>query len=202
MTFSVFAEGLGKLDIKSIPTEQVNPDTVEIDEVSALEILLMDKKLQFVYHNILSRQLQFALGEHIVYMGAGASGRMEYMDASECPPTFGISNDRVIALMAGGLIAMTKAVENAKDSKENGVKGLQDINFNEKDVLVGIAASSRTPYVVGSMEYAKNLGSVTVSITCNEDLSSPINSISNYPIGICAGPEVITGSTRMEAGTV
>lgn len=211
---STSAKNFGKSNIKAIPTEQINPDTVKIDEANTLEMLQMinheDKKvaeciskhLEQIASAIDAISEKFAAGGRIVYIGAGTSGRMGFMDASECPPTFGISNDRVVALMAGGLTAMTKSIDGAEDSREGGVRDLQNIDFNYGDVLIGIAASGQTPYVIGGLEYAKSLGSVTVSITCNEDLSSPINSIVDYPIGIYAGPEVVAGSTRMKAGTL
>ncbi len=200
--------------INSLPTEQSNPDTVNIDEVSTLEMLKMinnedqkvavcvSKHLEQIAVAVDAISEKFAAGGRIVYVGAGTSGRVGFMDSAECPPTFGIPKDRVISLMAGGIDAIATAIENAEDSKESGVNDLKNINFSENDILVGIAASGRTPYVIGAAEYAKSLGSITVSISCNEDLSSPLNSIVHYPIGIYAGPEVITGSTHMKAGTV
>ena len=202
------------MKITALPTEQRNADTVKLDEVSTLEMLEMvnreDQKVALCIAKHLDKIAaavdaaaeQFAAGGRIVYCGAGTSGRLGFMDSSECPPTFGVGKERVISLMAGGFAAISQAVEDAEDRKELGVKDLQDIAFNKKDVLVGIAASGRTPYVIGAIEYAKSLGAVTVSITCNEDPESPINSLVDYPIGIYAGPEALTGSTRMKAGTV
>ena len=124
------------------------------------------------------------------------------MDASEIPPTYSVEPGRFVALMAGGAAAFSQAVEGAEDNAEQGAQDLRDINFSQKDVFVGLAASGRTPYVIGAAKYAKSLNAVTVSITCNEDAKSPLNSVVDFPIGVFAGPEAITGSTRMKAGTV
>lgn len=200
--------------MRSLPTEQRNPDTVKIDEVSTKEMLQMinneDKKVAYCVEKHLDAIAAavdaaaecFANGGRIVYCGAGTSGRMGFMDSVECTPTYGIPAGRVISLIAGGTAAMGAAVENAEDKREMGEKDLRDIGFSKSDVFVGIAASGRTPYVIGALEYATGLGSTTISVTCNEDLSSPLNSGAQYPIGIYAGPEAITGSTRMKAGTV
>ena len=200
--------------ITALPTEQRNADTVKIDEVSTLEMMQMinkeDQKVALCVQRHLTEVAaavdaaaeKFADGGRIVYCGAGTSGRMGFMDSSECPPTYGVDKGRVVSLMAGGLVAIGQAVEDAEDHKEFGVKDLQDIGFCKNDVLVALAASGRTPYVIGAVEYAKSIGAVTISVTCNEDPKSPINRLVDYPISIYAGPEAITGSTRMKAGTV
>lgn len=202
------------MDTKSLPTEQRNQDTVRIDEVSTVEMLRMinneDKKVACCVESRLDEIAaaidamaeKFAAGGRIVYCGAGTSGRMGFMDSAECPPTYGIPKERVVSLLAGGNTAISQAKEDAEDHPELGVSDMKGINFTKDDVLVGLAASGRTPYVIGALEYAKELGAVTVSITCNESPSCPINSMVDYPIGIYAGPEAITGSTRMKAGTV
>lgn len=202
------------MDLKKLPTEQRNPDTVSIDEVSTLEMLRMinneDKKVAHCVEAHLPQIAaaidavaeKFIAGGRIVYCGAGTSGRMGFMDSAECPPTYGVPKDRVVSLMAGGKDAVSQAKEDAEDHPEYGVEDMKGISFTEKDVLVGLAASGRTPYVIGAMEYARALGAVTVSVTCNEDLASPVNRLADYPIGIYAGAEAITGSTRMKAGTV
>jgi len=206
--------GETNMNLNTIPTENRNPNTTNIDEATTLEMLQMinneDKKAALAVEKHIGKIAaaadaiaeKYEKGGRIVYIGAGTSGRIGFMDSSECPPTYNVPEGRVVALMAGGLAAISKAVEGAEDNKELGVKDLQDIHFTKNDVLIGLAASGRTPYVIGAAEYAKSLGATTVSITCNEDLTSPLNSIADYPIGIYAGPEAITGSTRMKAGTV
>lgn len=201
-------------ELKSLPTEQRNPDTINIDELDTLDMLKLinneDKKVAFCVEKHLDKiakavdavSERFAAGGRIIYCGAGTSGRMGFMDSAECPPTFGIDNDRVVSLIAGGSDAMLTAKEGAEDSPELCVEDLKAINFSKADVLVGIAASGRTPYVEGGLKYAKLLGAVTVSVTCNESEDCVINQLADYPIGIYAGPEAITGSTRMKAGTV
>jgi len=202
------------MNIQAIPTEARNPATLKIDEVSTMEMLQMlndedkkaaqavEKHLQQIAAAADAMVEKFAAGGRIVYSGAGTSGRIGFMDASEIPPTYNVPQGRVIALMAGGTAAFAQAVEGAEDDAAQGAKDLQDIGFSPDDVFVGLAASGRTPYVIGGAEYAKDLGAVTVSITCNQDIGSPLNSVVDFPIGVYAGPEAITGSTRMKAGTV
>ncbi len=202
------------MNIKALPTEQRNPDTVRIDEVSTLEMLQMinneDKKVACCVEAHLPQIAaaidavteKFIAGGRIVYCGAGTSGRMGFMDSAECPPTYGVPKERVVSLMAGGISAVSQAKEDAEDHPELAVEDMKAIGFTGGDVLVGLAASGRTPYVAGAMEYAKSLGAVTVSVTCNEDLTCPVNCLADYPIGVYAGAEAITGSTRMKAGTV
>jgi N-acetylmuramic acid 6-phosphate etherase len=139
------------------------------------------------------------MGGRLFYIGAGTSGRLGIVDASECPPTFGIPHDWVIGLIAGGDSAIRKAVEFAEDDKEQAWKDLEAYNINELDVLVGIAASGRTPYVVGSLQKAQEKGIFTGSITCNPD--SEVAKYANVAIEVIVGAEFVTGSTRMKAGT-
>lgn len=202
------------MSLKSLPTEQRNKNTLNIDEVGTYEMLKMinseDEKvapavgahLEDIAAAVDAATQKYASGGRIVYCGAGTSGRIGLMDASECPPTYGVPKESVVALMAGGSVAVGQAVESMEDKKEYGERDLREISFNKNDVLVGIAASGRTPYVIGAMEYAKSLGALTVSVTCNDDRDCPINALADYPIGIYPGPEAITGSTRMKAGTV
>jgi len=202
------------LNLNAIPTEERNPDTLRIDEASTLEMLQMlnneDKKAAIAVEKYLPQIAKcadaiaekYAAGGRIIYAGAGTSGRIGFMDASEIPPTYSVEPGRFVALMAGGAAAFSQAVEGAEDNAEQGAQDLRDINFSQKDVFVGLAASGRTPYVIGAAKYAKSLNAVTVSITCNEDAKSPLNSVVDFPIGVFAGPEAITGSTRMKAGTV
>lgn len=138
-------------------------------------------------------------GGRLFYIGAGTSGRLGVLDASECPPTYGVDDDLVIGLIAGGDIALRKAVENAEDDTTLAWKDLQKFHMNEEDVLVGIAASGTTPYVIGGVKKARQNNIVTGCITCNEN--SPLSLEVDYPIELVVGPEFVTGSTRMKAGT-
>jgi N-acetylmuramic acid 6-phosphate etherase len=138
-------------------------------------------------------------GGRLFYIGAGTSGRLGVLDASECPPTYGVSDDWVIGIIAGGDIALRKAVENAEDDTTLAWKDLNEFNINENDVLVGIAASGTTPYVLGGVKKAKENNIVTGCITCNEN--SALSLEVDYPIELIVGPEFVTGSTRMKAGT-
>jgi N-acetylmuramic acid 6-phosphate etherase len=142
---------------------------------------------------------QIEKGGRLFYIGAGTSGRLGVLDASECPPTFGVSDDVVIGLIAGGDVALRKAVENAEDNSTQAWKDLQEFNINEKDVLIGIAASGTTPYVIGGLEDAEKHGLITGCITNNRN--SPLARAAKYPIEIEVGPEFVTGSTRMKSGT-
>ncbi|MHA7059015.1 N-acetylmuramic acid 6-phosphate etherase [Aquimarina sp. M1] len=138
-------------------------------------------------------------GGRIFYMGAGTSGRLGVVDASECPPTFGVSYDLVIGLIAGGDPAIRKAVEFAEDSTEQGWKDLTTYQISEKDVVIGIAASGTTPYVIGALKKCNESNIITGCITCNE--GSPLETTAQYPIVVTVGPEFVTGSSRMKAGT-
>ena len=138
-------------------------------------------------------------GGRLFYIGAGTSGRLGILDASECPPTFGVEDDLVIGLIAGGDKAIRKAVEDAEDSTEQSWEDLQEYNFSNRDVLVGIAASGTTPYVISGIKNAKKIGAVTGCITMNP--GSPLEKETEYPITVVVGPEYVTGSSRMKAGT-
>lgn len=138
-------------------------------------------------------------GGRLLYIGAGTSGRLGILDASECPPTFGVSPDLIIGIIAGGNKAITDAVEFAEDDTEQGFKDLQKHNLCDKDVVIGIAASGTTPYVIGALQKCNNIGIITGSICCNID--SPISKIAKYSVEVIVGPEFITGSTRMKSGT-
>ena len=199
------------VELKKIATEQRNPNTMNIDTLSTLDMirlinqedhrvaeavsLVTDKIAQAV--DLIADRL--AKGGRLIYCGAGTSGRLGILDAVECPPTYSTDPEMVQALMAGGYPAIFKAVEGAEDSKELGVQDMKNINFASGDVLVGIAASGRTPYVLGCMEYAKELGAPTVSVTCCP--GSVLDNFADIGIAPCPGPEVITGSTRMKSGT-
>ena len=138
-------------------------------------------------------------GGRLFYIGAGTSGRLGVLDASECPPTFGVSHDKIIGLIAGGDIAIRKAVENAEDDEKQAILDLQSYNISNYDVVIGIAASGTTPYVLGGLKKCNSLHITTGSITCNE--ASPIALEAQYPITPIVGPEFVTGSSRMKAGT-
>jgi N-acetylmuramic acid 6-phosphate etherase len=138
-------------------------------------------------------------GGRLFYLGAGTSGRLGIVDASECPPTFGVPHGLVIGLIAGGDAAIRKAVEFAEDDKEQGWKDLQECNITEKDVVVGIAASGTTPYVIGALQRCRREGIITGSICCNP--GAPLSDEADFPIEVVVGPEFITGSTRMKSGT-
>ena len=138
-------------------------------------------------------------GGRLFYIGAGTSGRLGIVDASECPPTFGVSHDLVIGLIAGGDSAIRKAVEFAEDSVEQGWEDLKSFNISSKDVVVGIAASGTTPYVIGALEKCNEHKIITGCITCNDN--SPLAKTAKYPIIVIVGPEFVTGSSRMKAGT-
>ena len=138
-------------------------------------------------------------GGRLFYIGAGTSGRLGLVDASECPPTFGVPNDLVIGIIAGGHQAMFQAVENAEDDMEQAWKDLMDYNISSQDIVVGIAASGTTPYVIGGLQTCRQNQITTGSISCN--LNSPVSQHADFPIAVVVGPEFITGSTRMKSGT-
>lgn len=138
-------------------------------------------------------------GGRLFYIGAGTSGRLGIVDASECPPTFGVPHDLVIGLIAGGDTAIRKAVEFAEDSENQGIEDLQKENISEKDIVIGIAASGTTPYVIGALKHCNENNIATGCITCNDE--SPIATTAKFPVVVIVGPEFITGSSRMKAGT-
>ena len=197
--------------LSTLITEQRNPNSMNVDSLSALEIVRLmneeDKQVPVTIEKCLPQIAQavecivaaFQQGGRLVYIGAGTSGRLGVLDASECPPTFGVSPEMVKGIIAGGERALRHPIEGAEDSKKQAVVDLQTIQFSSKDVLVGIAASGRTPYVIGALEYAKRLGSVTVSIASNPN--SAMANIVDIAIDTVVGPEVLTGSSRLKSGT-
>jgi N-acetylmuramic acid 6-phosphate etherase len=166
------------------------------DQKVTSAVKLVIPKIEKLVDQIVIRMVD---GGRLFYIGAGTSGRLGIVDASECPPTFGVSDGLVIGLIAGGDQAIRKAVEHAEDNPEQGWQDLQAFNISEKDTLIGIAASGKTPYVVGAVKQASQFGILTGAITCNEQ--TPLASASKHPIEVLVGPEFITGSTRMKAGT-
>ena len=197
--------------LSTLITEQRNPNSMNVDCLSALEIVQLmneeDKQVPLAIEKCLPQIAQaverivaaFQQGGRLVYIGAGTSGRLGVLDASECPPTFGVSPEMVKGIIAGGERALRHPIEGAEDSKAQAVVDLQAIQFSSKDVLVGIAASGRTPYVIGALEYAKSLGSVMVSIASNPN--SAMANIVDIAIDTVVGPEVLTGSSRLKSGT-
>jgi N-acetylmuramic acid 6-phosphate etherase len=183
----------------------------DLDEMSTLELLTNinkeDKQVPLIIEQSLLKieklidvaSPKINKGGRLFYIGAGTSGRLGIVDASECPPTFGVDDNIVIGLIAGGDSAIRKAVEFAEDDFDLGFKDLQEYNINEKDVVVGIAASGTTPYVVGALTKCQEQGILTSCIVCNTE--SPLSLVADYPIEIIVGPEFITGSTRMKSGT-
>ncbi|WP_240222616.1 N-acetylmuramic acid 6-phosphate etherase [Rheinheimera hassiensis] len=200
---------LQQLDAMS--SEARNPDSWDIDLLSSLEIVKrINAEDQTVAQSIASCLEQvaavadriveaFDAGGRLVYLGAGTSGRLGILDAVECPPTYSVPSTQVIALIAGGNGAVYKAVEGAEDNPQLAVEDLQGIKLQPNDILVGIAASGRTPYVLGGLAYARSIGCFTAAISCNAN--APVLSAADIGIGAVVGPEVVTGSTRMKAGT-
>ncbi|WP_045461457.1 N-acetylmuramic acid 6-phosphate etherase [Vibrio hyugaensis] len=200
-----------KIDLSRLVTESRNPASAEIDTLSTIEMLQVinqeDQKVAIAVQAVLPQIAQtvdaitaaFANGGRLIYMGAGTSGRLGILDASECPPTYGTHPDMVIGLIAGGHQAILKAVENAEDNAQMGQDDLKTLNLTQHDVVVGIAASGRTPYVLGGLEYAKSVGATTASIACNPACAmAEAADIAILPV---VGAEVVTGSSRMKAGT-
>ncbi|HIH0818508.1 TPA: N-acetylmuramic acid 6-phosphate etherase [Vibrio cholerae] len=199
------------IDLTRLVTESRNPASEQIDTLSTLDMLQVinqqDQLVALAVEQTLPQVAQaveaitaaFAQGGRLIYMGAGTSGRLGILDASECPPTYGSKPEQVIGLIAGGHTAILKAVENAEDNRELGQSDLKSLNLNEKDVLVGIAASGRTPYVIAGMEYARSVGATVVSLACNP--GCPMEAYADIVITPVVGAEVVTGSSRMKAGT-
>lgn len=199
------------IDLAKLTTESRNEDTLNIDKVSTLDMVKIinneDKKVASAVEAELPKIAEaideivkgMHKGGRLIYIGAGTSGRLGILDASECPPTYGVSEDLVQGVIAGGKEAIFRAKEGAEDSKELAVEDLKNRNLNENDVVVGLAASGRTPYVIGALEYANEIGAVTVSITCNKD--SEVSKVAKISIAPVVGAEVVTGSTRLKSGT-
>ncbi|BBT19865.1 MULTISPECIES: N-acetylmuramic acid 6-phosphate etherase [Aeromonas] len=199
------------IDLSSMITETRNPASVEIDQLPTLEMLRVinqeDQQVALAVSQLLPEITRavdaiaaaFGKGGRLVYIGAGTSGRLGILDASECPPTYGVSAEQVVGLIAGGHKAILQAVENAEDDAELGAQDLKNIQFCANDVLVGIAASGRTPYVLGAMAHARAVGATVCSISCNP--GSPLAQAADISMVAVVGPEIVTGSSRMKAGT-
>lgn len=192
-------------------TEQINPHTEQIDRLSTLEIVAhinredmtvsqsVQKALPEIVMAIDGMTEHLSQGGRVIYLGAGTSGRLGLLDAVECVPTFGIPPDLFQAIIAGGAKAISQAVEGAEDQVESGKNDLLNARLSPQDVVIGIAASGRTPYVVGGVRHAKSIGALTIGLACNSP--APLLDAVDIPIAVPVGPEVITGSTRMKAGT-
>lgn len=198
-------------ELEQLVSEERNPRTMGIDLMATPEIVAtinaedrlvpeaVGKTLPQVAQAVDRIVTAFGMGGRLIYIGAGTSGRLGVLDASECPPTFGVPPTMVVGVIAGGLGALVSAVEGAEDSGEGGAADLRAIDLSNRDVVVGIAVSGRTPYVIGALNYAKSLGAVTVGLTCNP--ASVIAGLADISIAPLVGPEVVTGSTRLKSGT-
>lgn len=199
------------IDIKKISTESRLENSYNIDQMETIDILKtinnedktvpvsVEQAIQQIVPLVDKIVSAIENGGRLIYMGAGTSGRIGLLDAVECPPTYGVSDETIMCLLAGGKNAFSKAVEGAEDSKELAVQDLKEANLTENDVVVGIAASGRTPYVIGGIEYAKSVGCITGCIVNAK--ASVLASIVDYPVEAVTGSEVISGSTRMKSGT-
>ena len=199
------------LNLKNMSTETRNQNTMNLDIMTPLEVVTVmnqeDAKVPEAIKPALPNIAQcvtwaissIEAGGRIIYMGAGTSGRLGVLDAVECPPTFGVAPEVVVGLIAGGEKAFVKAVEGAEDSRELGRQDLVDINLEARDIVIGIAASGRTPYVLGGLAYAKEVGCHTVGISCNP--GSAVGAAAELAIEVVPGPECLTGSTRLKSGT-
>ena len=199
------------VDLTKIMTEKRNERTMNLDSMSPLEIITImndeDERAVLAVKEVLP-QIATAIqwttqslrdGGRLIYMGAGTSGRLGVLDAVECRPTFGVSPDVIIGIMAGGEKAFMKAVEGAEDSKTLGQEDLEKLNLKKNDIVIGIAASGRTPYVIHAIRYARKVGAKTVIIACNRN--SEMSKEADLSIEPATGPEVLTGSTRLKAGS-
>jgi len=198
-------------ELSSLVTESRNSDSYDIDIMETSEIaklfnnedkkvaLAVEKEIPFITQAVELVTRAFKIGGRLIYAGAGTSGRLGVLDAAECPPTFGVEVGMVTGLIAGGYKALTVAVEGFEDHKENGAKDIAEVNVSDKDVVCGIAASRRTPYVIGALEEAKKRGAKTITVVCNprEHLQYDVD------VAICPvpGPEIIMGSTRLKSAT-
>ncbi|MGF1867466.1 N-acetylmuramic acid 6-phosphate etherase [Enterovibrio norvegicus] len=200
-----------KIDLTRLVTESRNAASAHIDTLSTLDMLkvinqedqkvalAVETQLPNIVRSVDAITYAFANQGRLIYMGAGTSGRLGILDASECPPTYGTKPEMVVGLIAGGHPAILKAVENAEDNAELGQRNLEELVLTSNDIVVGIAASGRTPYVLGGMRYAKTVGATVVAIACNPQC--PMVEEADIAITPIVGPEVVTGSSRMKAGT-
>jgi len=200
-----------KIMLEKLATERRNQRTMELDDMTVEEILtVMNEEDQSVagvirqeipvIKQVVAQVIQsFQAGGRLIYIGAGTSGRLGVLDAAECVPTFGVSPKMVVGLIAGGERALIKAVEGAEDSKTLAIEDLRALKVNANDTVIGIAASGRTPYVIGGLDYAREIGAATAALSCNKD--AIISQHADFRMEVETGPEVLTGSTRLKAGT-
>jgi N-acetylmuramic acid 6-phosphate etherase len=194
-----------------LTTEQNNPESVSIDQMDPIQIAMLmnreDLKVVAAVERVLpdiARAIEIVTervqaGGRLIYIGAGTSGRLGVLDASECPPTFNTPPALVVGLIAGGHRALTNAIEGAEDNRQAGEEDLRGVELDAKDVVCGIATSGRTPYVLGGLAYARSLGAATLGVTCNA--VSELSEVSDVLIAPVVGPEILSGSTRLKAGT-
>ncbi|MEJ5114805.1 N-acetylmuramic acid 6-phosphate etherase [Erwinia billingiae] len=199
------------MDLGALVSETRNPETMDLDNLSTLEMVTKFNQqdatvaeavrltLPDVAKAVDAAAASLSAGGRLIYLGAGTSGRLGVLDASECPPTFGVPHGLVIGLIAGGPGALLKAVEGAEDNAQLGVSDLKALELKPQDMVVGIAASGRTPYVIGALQYARQLGCHTAAVSCNP--ASPIAHEAEIAISPVVGPEALTGSTRLKSGT-
>lgn len=199
------------IELNQIRTERRNPKTEHIDQLSTYDMVKLMNQEDHQVPDAVGRELEhiaqavdaiyeaLSTGGRLIYTGCGTSGRLGILDAVECPPTYSTDPDLVVGLIAGGVPAIFRAAEGAEDDRSQGAADLKEIQFSPKDILVGIAASGRTPYVLGAVEYARSLGARTVAVSCCP--GSQLDRAADIGIAVDVGPEVVTGSTRMKSGT-
>lgn len=197
--------------LDTLKTENRNKRTMTLDQLSVKEMAQImneedrsvaesvEKELPVIEAAVTAITQAFQKGGRLIYIGAGTSGRLGVLDAAECVPTFSVEPELVVGVIAGGEKAMTEAIEGAEDSKELAKEDLQKLTLTDKDAVVGIAASGRTPYVIGALEYAGEVGATTIALSCNKQ--AKISAYATHAIEVETGPEVLTGSTRLKAGT-
>jgi N-acetylmuramic acid 6-phosphate etherase len=197
--------------MQHLTTEQCNSESAQLDQMNSLEIVQLMNRQDHRVVEAVAQQAEViaktvdAIVEHIreggrlVYIGAGTSGRLGVLDASECPPTFNTRPEMVVGVIAGGLPALTTAIEGAEDHGDSAIRDLERINLGNKDVLIGIATSGRTPYVIAGLEYAEKVGALPIGLCCNQ--GSEMERVARWVIAVVVGPEILSGSTRLKAGT-
>jgi N-acetylmuramic acid 6-phosphate etherase len=199
------------IDLAKLDTEKVNENTVNIDRVSTVEMITLINNEDFTVAEAVKKEVKniakavdiiherLSAGGRLIYVGAGNSGRLGVLDACECPPTFGVNEGTVIGILSGGYNATVRANEGSEDIEEGAIEELKRIEMCKKDAIVGLSASGRTPYVKGALKYAKEIGASHIAISCVKN--AEISSLGQIAIEIITGAEVITGSTRLKAGT-
>lgn len=202
---------MSQIDLNGLSTEKRNPETMNLDEMEIEDILAVmnreDEKVVKIVGGVLPKVAEvigfttesLKHNGRIIYIGAGTSGRLGVLDAAECPPTFGVSSEVVVGVIAGGERAFLKAVEGAEDNEKLGAEDLEELGVDERDTVIGLTASGRTPYVIGALKYAAAKGCRTASISCNT--GSEVSRYAEVAVEVETGPEVLSGSTRLKAGT-